>query len=91
MLVFGLAWFPGPLILDPRCQTDLDHFLVWAGDGFTRDEHGTDLPNLQKRCADIRPWSDFSKFSRVDSYVSRRFPTIYLKNRRTFTLFTTYQ
>src|SRR5215469_17046154 len=29
--------------------------LVWAGDGYVRDEHSTDLPNLQKR----RPTSRF--------------------------------
>jgi hypothetical protein len=30
----------------------------------------------------------FSSVLRVDSYVSRRFPTFHLKNRRTFALFT---
>jgi len=33
-------------------------------------------------------WSGFSKFSLVDSHVSRRIPNICLKNRRTFAPFT---
>jgi hypothetical protein len=33
--------------------------------------------------------SGFSRLSMVDSYHSRRFPLFHLKNRRTFTLFTT--
>jgi hypothetical protein len=31
-----------------RCRTNLDHFLVEAGDGFVRDALCADLPNLQK-------------------------------------------
>ena len=73
-----------------RRRTNLDHFLVEAGDGFVRDALCADLPNLQKRCADIRLWSGFSKFSMVDSHVSRRIPNIRLKNRRTFAPFTSY-
>ena len=72
-----------------RCRTNLDHFLVEAGDGFVRDALCADLPNLQKRCADIRLWTGFSKFSMVDSHVSRQIPNIRLKNRRTFAPFTT--
>ena len=34
--------------------------------------------------------SGFSRLSMVDSYVSRRFPMFHLKNRRTFTLFTSW-
>ena len=34
--------------------------------------------------------SSFSRRCTVDSYVSRRFPIFYLKNRRIFTLFTNY-
>jgi hypothetical protein len=73
-----------------RCRTNLDHFLVEAGDGFVRDALSAFLPNLHKRCADIRLWRGFSKFSMVDSHVSRRIPTIRLKNRRTFAPFTTF-
>src|SRR5260221_6758268 len=32
----------------------------------------------------------FTEVCEVDSHVSRRFPTIHLKNRRTFTLFTSW-
>jgi len=36
-----------------------DHFLVWAGAGKARDVRSADLPNLQKRCANVRLWSGF--------------------------------
>jgi len=47
-----------------------------------------DLPNLQKRCANVRLWSGFLRLWMVDSHVSRQNPTFHLKNRRTFAPFT---
>ena len=44
--------------------------------------------NVQHLRATARFSSHFTEVCKVDSHVSRRFPTIHLKNRRTFALFT---
>src|SRR5258708_26457681 len=44
--------------------------------------------NAQHLCATAPFSSHFTEVCKVDSHVSRRFPSIRLKNRRTFALFT---
>jgi hypothetical protein len=65
---------------------------LWTGDSFERDALiSADLPHVHKRCTTIRFSSALLRLWIVDSSLSRRFPPFHLKNRRTFTLFTTYK